>query len=107
MTGALKSEGSRFAEAYPYGGGAVVEEIVDGTYTDGGEGLRHQEFEWCHGLGEIVSALIGAGLRVDFLHEWPFGVWRMLDAMQEGNDGLWRVPGSTLPLSYSVKATRP
>jgi hypothetical protein len=25
-----------------------------------------------HGLGEIVTALAQAGLRIEFLHEWPF-----------------------------------
>jgi SAM-dependent methyltransferase len=107
LTGALKSEGTAFVEAYPYDGAAEVAEVVDGTYTDGGEGLRHQEYEWCHGLGEIVSTLVGAGMRMDFLHERPVGAWPMLAAMERQDDGLWRIPGSTLPLSYSLKATRP
>ena len=28
-------------------------------------------YEWQHSLGEIVCALIDAGLRIDFLHEFP------------------------------------
>ena len=29
-------------------------------------------YEWQHTLGEIVTALIDAGLRIEFLHEFPF-----------------------------------
>ena len=30
------------------------------------------EHGWDHSLGEIVTALIDAGLRIDFLHEFDF-----------------------------------
>jgi hypothetical protein len=31
-----------------------------------------KDYGWNHGLGEIVTALAQAGLRIEFLHEWPF-----------------------------------
>jgi hypothetical protein len=30
----------------------------------------------------------------------------MLESMQQDDDGLWRVRGSTLPLSFTLKARR-
>lgn len=64
-------------------------------------------FEWMHPLGETVSALLDAGLRLDFLHEHyriPYQALRMLrptaDRMFEWPDRKW------LPLAVSIAATR-
>jgi hypothetical protein len=83
---------------------------VKGSYADRSaptEGLVSSG--WDHSLGEIVTALIDAGLRIDFLHEFDFVHWR-LDFLVEGDDGRWRLPPGTkgeLPLYFSLKATKP
>jgi len=83
---------------------------VHGSYADRQaptEGLI--EHGWDHGLGEIVTALAQTGLRIDFLHEFPFSIWN-LDFTVEGPDGRFRLPGDMdgrLPLSFSLKATKP
>ena len=96
---------------YPYWTHAdpIVFPVV-GSYADPSaptEGLR--EHGWDHGLGQIVTALIDAGLRIDFLHEFPFCLWR-LDFLQERDDGRFYLPDGTpgeLPISFSLKATKP
>ena len=35
------------------------------------------EYGWDHGLGEIVTALIDAGLRIESLREYPFVEWKL------------------------------
>lgn len=63
---------------------------------------------WDHGLGEIVTALIDAGLRIRSLREYPFCLWRM-DYLEERADGTWRLPTSVkgeLPLFFSLLATK-
>ncbi|MGH2513241.1 MAG: methyltransferase type 11, partial [Candidatus Limnocylindrales bacterium] len=83
---------------------------VHGSYADPTaptEGLV--EHGWDHSLGEIVTALIDAGLRLDFLHEFDFVDWPV-DYLVEGVDGRWRLPAGTpgeLPLFFSLKATKP
>lgn len=83
---------------------------VKGSYADREaptEGLV--EFDWNHSLGEIVSALIDAGLRIDFLHEFDFVPWPV-EFLAESADGRWRLPPGTkgqLPLFFSLKATKP
>ncbi|MFE9629668.1 class I SAM-dependent methyltransferase [Streptomyces sp. NPDC006463] len=67
------------------------------------------EYAWGHSLGDVVSALAAAGLRVEFLHEWPFVAWRMLPFMTEDEDGWWRLPDGlpAMPLSFSLRASKP
>jgi 2-polyprenyl-3-methyl-5-hydroxy-6-metoxy-1,4-benzoquinol methylase len=82
---------------------------VTGSYADREaptDGLV--EYGWNHSLGEIVTSLIDAGLRIEFLHEFDFCRWR-LDFLVEGADGRWRLPDGTkgsLPLFFSLKATK-
>jgi SAM-dependent methyltransferase len=83
---------------------------VKGSYADRDaptEGLK--EHGWNHSLGEIVTALIDAGLRIDFLHEFDFCEWEMPFLVKD-DDGLWRLPatsGGQLPLFFSLRATKP
>ena len=54
------------------------------------------------------TALIAAGLRLDWLHEHDAITWRMFKCLIEGPDGLFRWPDRPwLPLSYSLQATSP
>lgn len=67
------------------------------------------EHGWDHSLGEIVTALIDAGLRIEFLHEYDH-CERALDFLVEGEDGRWRLPADVkgqLPLFFSIRATKP
>jgi SAM-dependent methyltransferase len=97
--------------AYPYWSHAEPLRFdVKGSYADRDaptEGLV--EFGWDHSMGEIVTAIIDAGLRLDFLHEFDFVNWPM-GYLVEGADGRWRLPDDTkggLPLFFSLKATKP
>ncbi|MFC5287155.1 class I SAM-dependent methyltransferase [Actinokineospora guangxiensis] len=93
---------------YLPGRGAVA---VDGTYTytdgptvPGSPGY----FEWRHSLAEVVTALIGAGLRIDLLRETPEIPWKRWESM-ECVGGVWhRLPDSAprLPLLYALRAVK-
>lgn len=63
---------------------------------------------WAYGLGEVVSALIAAGLRLDYLHEFPFQHYQQFPALVRDAQGWWRwpTPANTLPLLFSLRATR-
>lgn len=62
------------------------------SYTDGeGTIARAVNYRWTHALGDVVTALAAAGLRIEFLHEHP---------RQDDEDGV--VPGL-----FSVMARRP
>ncbi len=83
-------------EDYPY------------TYTDGPELAETVSVQWFHPLGEVVSAISRAGLRIDFLHEHPFTVFRRYPVLERGEDGYFRFPAGHpgVPLMYSLRATK-
>ena len=83
----------------------------DRTYTDGDATLQHTvTYEWNHSIGEIVTALIDAGLRIDLLREYPYILGHMpVPGMELDEDGMYRFPNGniSLPLMYSIHATKP
>jgi SAM-dependent methyltransferase len=83
---------------------------VQGSYAGPAPNMRsHVEYGWDHSLGEIVTALVDAGLRIESLREYPFLDWK-LDFLVEGPDGRWRLPPETkgeLPLMFSLLASKP
>lgn len=83
---------------------------VSGSYADReAPTAALLEHNWDHSMGEIVTALIEAGLVIDHLREYDFCVWK-LDFLERSEDGRWRLPAGTpgqLPLSFSLKAHKP
>jgi SAM-dependent methyltransferase len=82
----------------------------DGSYADRTARLQHRTtFSWPHSIGEIVTALAEAGLRIEYLHEFRHTVEQWFPFMDRGPDGLWRLQkhGESLPLLFSIKATKP
>jgi SAM-dependent methyltransferase len=80
------------------------------TYTDGDAVVDSPvTYEWAHGLGEVVQAVLDAGLEVTGLEEhrtleWPFFSW-----MEPAGGGRYRLPTGPelLPLMYTLRARRP
>jgi len=97
--------------AYPYWEHATPLRFdVTGSYADRdaptGPLVEHG---WDHSLGEIVTALIEAGLVIDLLHEFDWCDWQ-LDYLVQSEDGRWRLPlgmGGELPLFFSLRAHKP
>jgi len=79
----------------------------DGTYAVAHAGPSHPIYEWRHSLADVVNALISAGLTIEFLHEFPVCAWRRFPSMTQDDEGWWRLPGDPLPLTFSLKATKP
>jgi SAM-dependent methyltransferase len=95
---------------------------TDTTYVDGPKLTHRRTYEWNHGLGEIVTALVEAGLCIAFVHEHREVPWRALPWMEPvgagtvGADGryqsnrMWRLPEEQrdlVPLMYSLLARKP
>ncbi|WP_433858992.1 class I SAM-dependent methyltransferase [Streptomyces kronopolitis] len=79
------------------------------TYTDGPPVTgATTSYEWRHGLGEVLSAVIGAGLTVQLVRETELLPWKRFDAMVPAENGWWRLPPSepVVPLLYALRAVK-
>ncbi|MFF8959081.1 class I SAM-dependent methyltransferase [Streptomyces sp. NPDC014894] len=80
------------------------------TYTDGGDGMANtRTVEWQHPVGEVVSALCAAGLRLEFLHEHDVSLFPRFGNFVKDAHGYYRSPAGQprIPLMYSLRARRP
>jgi SAM-dependent methyltransferase len=61
---------------------------------------------WSYSLGEVVSALANARLRIEFLHEHRATFYQQYAALVPTGDGLWRWPDPAIsfPLLFSLRA---
>jgi SAM-dependent methyltransferase len=65
-------------------------------------------YQYIHPLGGVVSALLAAGLTLEFLHEHDAVPWRMFAALEEDAGGVYRWPDRPwLPLAFSLRARAP
>jgi SAM-dependent methyltransferase len=80
-----------------------------GSYADRGAATVHNtSHQWVHPLGDVVSAIAAAGLRVEFLHEHDKSVFARFANMSRAADGYFRFPpgAPTVPLMYTLKAVK-
>ncbi|QHC26295.1 class I SAM-dependent methyltransferase [Streptomyces sp. GS7] len=86
------------------------DEDAPGSYTDfGAVTVHNRSVEWQHSLGDVVSAVAGSGLRIEFLHEHDMTMFQRFGELRRGDDGFYRFPEDRprIPLMYSLKAIKP
>ena len=102
--GQIKAERSYFFSQKPQ----RIE--VTGSYATDGEGVAGVQYVWDHSLGEVIGSLIDAGLKIEFLHEFPFAARAKFPVMEQGEDGWWRLPADqhgVIPFLFSLQARKP
>jgi hypothetical protein len=94
---------------YPYFETQPVRFENEYTYSDGDRLTHTVNYEWNHGLGEIVMSLIDNGLQLNLLREHKIAESRNLPCMVPDADGRWRLPHNEdrLPLMYTIRAAKP
>lgn len=90
-------------------GRGAIERDGTFTYTDGPalQGAT-RAYEWCHGIGEVVTALSDAGLTITRLRETDLLPWPRWERMVQDDSGWWRLPPTDprIPLLYGLAATK-
>ena len=82
----------------------------DSTYVETTRPLTAtRTYEWNHSLGEIVTALIRAGLRIELLEEHDSVPWEALPGQMAERDGEFVLSAldGVAPLSYTLRAAKP
>lgn len=98
-TGAIK---------YPYFASKepAKERVAKGCYSNPDAVFNVDSYEWTHSMADVINAILKAGLRIEFIHEFPFCVYGDRPFLKQRDDGLWyhENPDVRLPLLFSIKA---
>jgi len=99
-------DGDLLRVALPYFEGSPLRWFQEETYTDGPPVSSPELYQWNHGLGKIVQAVIDAGLTVSALREHRECEWPALPRLVEGDDGKFRLPAGAdeIPLMFTLEA---
>lgn len=83
---------------------------TDGSYSDHLVKFDRpcKSYEWQHPMADVVNALLSVGLKLEFLHEFPYCSYDCYPFLEKGADGRWRFPGGRelIPLMFSLKALK-
>ena len=92
---------------YAYNQEEVIYEEYEGTYAeDGKTKMISKEYAWNHGLGDVINALINAGLTIEFLIEHDASPYDVLPNLIKNAEGLYETTEKLYPLIYELKATK-
>jgi SAM-dependent methyltransferase len=78
-----------------------------GTYADLEASTEHNRTEeWQHPLGDVVSAVIDAGLAIELLHEHDYTLFPRWPFLEKSGFDTYRMPEGRprIPLMYSLRA---
>lgn len=110
---ALLFDGSPLAKERTFGYFREAEPIVEtttSTYADRDAAVEAAtSYSWIFELGQVVNALIDAGLVIERLEEHDGTCCEIIPGLVEGEDRLWRLPpgGRSLPLGFTIRARQP
>jgi len=80
-----------------------------GTYVDTEVEFGHnQARDWSHGIGDVITAILEAGLELTMFVEHDSVPWEALPGRMRRVDGEWRLAEhpERLPLSYTLQAVK-
>jgi len=79
----------------------------EGSYASEAAG-QSTYYLWNHGIGDMLNALIDAGMRIEFLHEFPYAARAKFPFMQQSADGWWRLPAGSgeIPFLFSLQVRK-
>ncbi|MEV3874957.1 class I SAM-dependent methyltransferase [Streptomyces sp. NPDC049906] len=106
-----QDEGSDLLLRHDYlAGRGAIHRDARYTYTDGpAVAGATDSFEWRHGVGEVVTAVLDAGLRVEVLREHDELPWPRWPGMVRTPSGWWRLPEGAprVPHLFALRAAAP
>ncbi len=86
-----------------------IENVASPDYADDQSIIEGTTHEWSHPLSDIVNALIEVGLKIEFLHEFPFTVYNQFPGLVEQDKQEYfhfKDGNIQVPLLFSIKASK-
>jgi SAM-dependent methyltransferase len=95
---------------YYYDNRELIVTENEGTYTDTDykSDIKGKEYSWNHGLSEVFTALIKAGLTIESFNEYMYSPYPCFSNTVEIEKGKWQIKGmeGKIPMVYSILAKR-
>ncbi len=97
-----------FANPYFHLTEATRWEAGGGDYSDPSHTVEHPSYEWTWALSDVVNALIGAGLGLQFLNEYDHLFFKLFPGMVSEDDRHYRLAQypRMLPLLFTLRAQK-
>ena len=91
---------------YGYHQKEALYEEYEGTYADQDSKMISKEYGWNHSLGEVITSLTNAGLRIEYLNEHDASPYNIFPDLITNKDGLYELSNKLYPLIFELKATK-
>ncbi|MCP4228928.1 MAG: class I SAM-dependent methyltransferase [bacterium] len=95
---------------YPYFEEKVFRYDDTRSYADGSVELENTvAYEWMYRMGDIITSLATAGLRIEYMKEYPHTCEQCFPFLVQGDDGQWRLPDEddgSIPLLFALRAVK-
>lgn len=94
---------------YRYFNDEPIVETEVGTYADRETGARTTSMTWNHSLSELLTALLGQGLRIVQFREFDYSPFNCFNGTVESEPGKYRIAqfGNRIPMVYAIEAVKP
>jgi SAM-dependent methyltransferase len=89
---------------YSYFSRTVPDVDESGTYTENGAQATAKMAVWAHPLSEVINSLVGAGIRVERLNEYPFSPYNCFEGLVEREPGRYYLShnGQDVPMVFTI-----
>lgn len=89
---------------YSYFTPTVPDVEDEGTYTENGADVVTKLATWAHPLSSVVNALVGVGIQIEQLNEFPYSPYNCFEGMIEKEPSRYCLShkGQYIPIVYSI-----
>lgn len=91
---------------YGYQQKEAIYEEYEGTYANIDSEMLSKEYGWNHSLGEVITSLSEAGLRIEYLKEYDASPYDIFPKLVKNDEGMFELTDKMYPLIFEVKAKK-
>lgn len=98
-----------FKLSYNYFDRGPDEDDSQGTYADWNAKIKGSTYLWSYTIGDVINSLIEQGLKIEFVHEFPFTMYNQFPKLMKKNKkGQYVLKNKKIqiPLLFSLKAAK-
>lgn len=94
---------------YGYFNTGPIIEHTTGTYTDGEDAIKGEEWSWSHSLAAIFTALLNEGFSIEQFKEYDYSPWPCFDGREVPAPNGYQIKGleGLIPMVFALEAKLP